>query len=307
MRDGDAALARRGDVDAVVADAEHRDDLERRQLGDQLARHLRLAARRDRADSRRGRGEGGRVALVDAVVHAERAAQRLPSSAARAWRPSAPRAARWSWAKGCGVIRAVSGYQCRDRKRSPRSRGGGWPAAKKRSSRLVRSWVMRRRRHAYGAARRRRRRGHRRASRTGRSQPRSGWRARTSASARAASGSRSALVAAGELDPGRVGAAGREGDPAGDHRQQAHRRPAPRRGNRSRGRRPGASCAARGRAGACTGGVLAAHPALVEVEARGRRRGGTRLRRADLAGEQRRRRCGRGRALRRAAARSDEL
>ena len=29
VRDGDAALARRGDVDAVVADAEHRDDLER--------------------------------------------------------------------------------------------------------------------------------------------------------------------------------------------------------------------------------------------------------------------------------------
>ena len=77
VRDGDAALARRGDVDAVVADAEHRDELELGQLRDQLARHLRLAARRDRADARRGGGECRGVALVRAVVHVERAVQRF--------------------------------------------------------------------------------------------------------------------------------------------------------------------------------------------------------------------------------------
>ena len=73
----DAALARRGDVDAVVADAEHRDDLEPRKLRDQLARHLRFAARRDRADARRDGGERGRIALVRAVMDAKRAMQRL--------------------------------------------------------------------------------------------------------------------------------------------------------------------------------------------------------------------------------------
>ncbi len=82
VRDGDAALARRGDVDAVVADTEDRDELERRQLRDQLARHLRLAAGGDRADARRDRGEGGGVALVGSVVDAKRALATLPSSAA---------------------------------------------------------------------------------------------------------------------------------------------------------------------------------------------------------------------------------
>jgi len=75
--DGDAALACSGDVDAVVADPEHRDDLERRQLRDQLARDLRLAARGDRADARRDLGERYRIALMRAVVDTERAAQRL--------------------------------------------------------------------------------------------------------------------------------------------------------------------------------------------------------------------------------------
>ena len=50
VRDGDAALARRGDVDAVVADAEHRDDLER----GHAARSARAAPSTRR--SRRSRG-----------------------------------------------------------------------------------------------------------------------------------------------------------------------------------------------------------------------------------------------------------
>jgi hypothetical protein len=77
VRDGNAAFHGSGDIDAVVADAEHRDDLERGHLRDQLARHLRLAARRDGADSRRRGSERGRVALVHAVVDAEGAVQRL--------------------------------------------------------------------------------------------------------------------------------------------------------------------------------------------------------------------------------------
>jgi hypothetical protein len=72
-----AALARRGDVDAVVADAEHRDDFERRQLHDQLPRHLRIAGRGNRPDARRRRREPGKVGEVRAVVDRERRTQRL--------------------------------------------------------------------------------------------------------------------------------------------------------------------------------------------------------------------------------------
>jgi hypothetical protein len=71
VRHGDAALARGGDVDAVVADAEHRDDLELRAA----ARSARAAPSTRRSPRSRGsaarRRERGGVALVRAVVDRE--------------------------------------------------------------------------------------------------------------------------------------------------------------------------------------------------------------------------------------------
>ena len=75
--DRHAALVRRCDVDAVVADAEHRDHFERRQAGHQLARHLGLAVRDDRADARGGGREGIGVVEVRPVVHRVLAMQRI--------------------------------------------------------------------------------------------------------------------------------------------------------------------------------------------------------------------------------------
>jgi hypothetical protein len=67
--DGDATRLGGGDVDTVVAHAHHRDDLQRRQPGDEFGTDLRFAAGGDGADLRRQAHEGGRVGLVQAVVH----------------------------------------------------------------------------------------------------------------------------------------------------------------------------------------------------------------------------------------------
>jgi hypothetical protein len=77
MRDHHAAPPGRGHVDAVVAHAHHRDQLQRRQLRHQLVADTGLALGGDGADAGRRRGQRGGVGLVQAVVQREQALQLL--------------------------------------------------------------------------------------------------------------------------------------------------------------------------------------------------------------------------------------
>ncbi len=77
VRDGHAARLGRRDVDAVVADAHHRDQFEGRQPVEQVGADLRLAVRRDRADARGGGRERRRVGLVGTLVQHECGTQRV--------------------------------------------------------------------------------------------------------------------------------------------------------------------------------------------------------------------------------------
>jgi hypothetical protein len=61
VRHHHAARLGGGHVDAVVAHAHHRDHLQRRQLGDEIGRHLAVAAGGDGADARRHGGQAGGV------------------------------------------------------------------------------------------------------------------------------------------------------------------------------------------------------------------------------------------------------
>lgn len=71
MRHRHAAGLGGRDVDAVVADSHHGNDLERRQPRDQFARHAGVAAAGDRADPWCDAGEPGVVQLVQPVVDME--------------------------------------------------------------------------------------------------------------------------------------------------------------------------------------------------------------------------------------------
>ena len=75
--DHHAAGLGRGDVHTVVAHAHDRDDLQCRQLVDQVGADLGLAAAADRTDLGRQPRQGGRVGLVQTVVHREGGLQRF--------------------------------------------------------------------------------------------------------------------------------------------------------------------------------------------------------------------------------------